>query len=296
VTLRAAPATRLRQGTYLGLILASVLLLLGGWHDTRVAISANEHRPYLISLGGSIAAGVGLGGRPYDSPYDLPHACGETNESYAVILAREQHLPLLQVACSGAQSMHGLFSDQVVRHHMLRPQIPEVGPKAMNGIATIFIGANDVHWIHIQAVCFNQGCPAQEPSSFKNGLTSITNDITNAILKLHHDGIRAVVVNEYYTALTQNSLMSCGKYQLTPTDIMRYRTMLQQLNDAITNGYVQAGISSTYLVPLNFDQHGICSEHPWVQGLAEQQPFHPTTTGQHAIAQADQSVLVAHGV
>jgi hypothetical protein len=285
----------LYQGKYLGIIVLCAALFLAGWRDTRTVLHTNAHRPYLISLGGSIAAGVGLTGA-YDNPYNLPHACGETDESYAVIIAREQHLPLLQLACSGAETTHGLFSDQMVRHHLLRPQVSEVKKKALNSIATIFIGANDVHWIHFQHVCFMSGCPPQTPPPFQNGFTGVSDDLTNAIRDLHHDGARAIVVNEYYTAITKNNPMNCEQHMLTSEDISTYNAMLTQLNNAITTGYEHADVASAYLIPLSFQNHGICSAHPWVQGLTDNQPFHPTRAGQDAIAQADESVLLGHGV
>jgi lysophospholipase L1-like esterase len=90
--------------------------------------------------------------------------------------------------------------------------------------------------------------------------------------------------------------MDCQAYHLSNADIDRYRAMLTQLNDAIARGYNQSHVSTAYLVPLDFSGHGICSRQPWVQNLAEAQPFHPTNAGQQAIANADEAVLAAHGV
>jgi lysophospholipase L1-like esterase len=252
--------------------------------------------PYVLSLGGSIAAGVGLRGAYRGSQYQLPPACGETDYSYAVMLARQQHLPLLQVACSGAQTSHGLFASQRVSDQWLRPQIMAVKAEAKNSIATIFIGANDARWIHLEFACFSRGCPPYNPPYFNRGLAAISHHIVAAIGDLHRDGARAILINEYYTAITQNNPMVCQGYHLTTTDISRYQAMLQQLNTAIITGYNQAHVPSAYLVALHFGNHGICSQQPWVQSLAEVRPFHPTDAGQQAIANADEAVLIAHGV
>jgi lysophospholipase L1-like esterase len=284
-------------------VICGCMLVLGGsisWHSlsaaAKPAAQSDATGPYLLSLGGSIAAGVGLQGPYHSSHYHVPAACGQTDYSYAVILARDEHLPLLQVACSGAQTSQGLFAGQMVNHQLLRPQLMAVKAEARNSVATIFIGANDAHWIHLEHVCFSQGCPPQNSPYFTEGLSTVSRNIVAVISDLHQDGVRAIIINEYYTALTQNNSMSCQTYHLSAADITRYQTMLGQLNNAIISGYSQSHISTAYLVPLNFGGHGICSRQPWVQGLADTQPFHPTSAGQEAIANADAAVLASHGV
>lgn len=41
----------------------------------------------------------------------------------------------------------------------------------------------------------------------------------------------------------------------------------------------------------DFAGHQLCTSQPYVQGLDAAAPFHPTATGQSAIALADQAVL-----
>jgi hypothetical protein len=40
------------------------------------------------------------------------------------------------------------------------------------------------------------------------------------------------------------------------------------------------------LAPVSFAGHDLCSSEPWIQTTSDPMPFHPTATGQEAIARA----------
>jgi hypothetical protein len=46
-----------------------------------------------------------------------------------------------------------------------------------------------------------------------------------------------------------------------------------------------------------FAGHALCDDQPWVQGLSDRYPFHPTAAGEVAIAAAQlpQLATLAHG-
>jgi len=56
----------------------------------------------------------------------------------------------------------------------------------------------------------------------------------------------------------------------------------------LAKGAAQFGFSSPQP---DFAGHQLCTPQPYVQGLNDAAPFHPTAAGQLAIALADQAVL-----
>ena len=63
-----------------------------------------------------------------------------------------------------------------------------------------------------------------------------------------------------------------------------------QLNAVLRSGAEAFG---DLVAEPRFDGHALCSAQPWVQGLNDPNPFHPTAAGELAIAAAVQAVLPA---
>jgi hypothetical protein len=63
---------------------------------------------------------------------------------------------------------------------------------------------------------------------------------------------------------------------------------LDALNTILRNGARTAGFLT---VRPDFTDHGICSPQSYVQGADDKAPFHPTASGQLAIALADEHAL-----
>lgn len=288
------------RALYILLVIAVVLLTWAGISFGQAAFRAQsphptagvQHGPYLVSLGGSIAAGVGLQPR---SVGKYPAACGQTGGSYAVTLARAVKLPLVQVACSGAQTSRGFFDPQMVGHQPLAPQVSAVRSKLQGSIVTVFIGANDIRWMHTQLVCFRTGCPPAPGPDLGQGLQNITANVRSTVQDLHAAGARTILVNQYYSVLSAQSTPNCTPYHLTAEDVSNYRAALLALNQAIAQG-VQQAQTPALLVANNFEGHGMCTHNPWIQGLRSQYPFHPNASGQDAIAQTDEQALRTAGL
>ena len=63
---------------------------------------------------------------------------------------------------------------------------------------------------------------------------------------------------------------------------------LATLNAVLAKGAAEFGFTS---VKPDFTGHQLCTTQPYVQGLGDPAPFHPTAMGQLAIALADQAAL-----
>ncbi len=71
---------------------------------------------------------------------------------------------------------------------------------------------------------------------------------------------------------------------MSDTELAWIKSQIQLFNasiDAVVKDY--AFITA---VPIDFSNHGQCSQESWVQGLTDKAPFHPTVPGQQAIADA----------
>src|SRR5699024_7378664 len=96
-----------------------------------------------------------------------------------------------------------------------------------------------------------------------------------------------VVINGYYDPLPGDAecLADAG---ITPGKLDTLHGELAALNDMLQKAATAAGFR--YAQP-DFDGHGVCSSRPYVQGLKDDAPFHPTAAGQLAIALADLHAL-----
>ena len=67
--------------------------------------------------------------------------------------------------------------------------------------------------------------------------------------------------------------------------------MAQTLKEVLAKG---AKASAAITVQPDFTGHALCDPDPFVQGLSDPAPFHPTAAGELAIAMADQAALRRH--
>jgi hypothetical protein len=257
--------------------------------DTSSSFPYKPHQ-YLVSLGASIAAGVGLKPAYNDG---FPRMCGQSQASYAYLMAQKLSLKLDQVACSGARTSVGLLASQKINQVTLPAQIRATEAKVPGSIVTIFMGADNTNWIHMQYVCLTRGCPIKTPDKFTQGLPVITADIEAAVKDLRAERAKAIIVNQYYAAVAMQTtdFNGCSAYALQQGDLDFYYARLDQLNNAIAKGVNAAG--GALLVDPNFSGHYICDSQPWVQSTDDSRPLHPTAAGQAEIAKLDEAALHA---
>jgi lysophospholipase L1-like esterase len=151
-------------------------------------------------------------------------------------------------------------------------------------LMTITAGANDAHWASFLRTCYVSDCATNATTLTAN--TYLT--LLKGKLALAMQDIQArsgnnrpeVVITGYYNPISAN----CVSSQITPSEITwltNETTALNQVIQAAASHY-----SFATFVPINFTGHDLCSNNPWTQGLNDPAPFHPTTEGQQAVADA----------
>ena len=73
--------------------------------------------------------------------------------------------------------------------------------------------------------------------------------------------------------------------RITSQEIAWVNNGVQQLNQLLQS-VAQSHSQFVRFAPVDFTGHDICSTDPWVQGLTDSAPIHPTVNGQQAIANA----------
>jgi hypothetical protein len=96
-----------------------------------------------------------------------------------------------------------------------------------------------------------------------------------------------VIINRYYNPFDPQ-LTCLSKVGMTTAKERTLSSRLATLNAVLARGAAEFGFTS---VKPDFTGHQLCTTQPYVQGLGDAAPFHPTALGQLAIALADQAAL-----
>lgn len=262
-------------------------IMSGLWTGSNLMLEApkagGKQSKVYAALGDSVAAGIGL-----KTPSDTDTRCGRTKQAYANSIARKHRLELAHIACSGA-TVGDLFTKQSVSGPNIAPQLDAAFAKGTPRLITITAGANDAHWSEFVKKCYAMACGTSADTKAANAFLSVLQ------YKLYYMfySIQArssgtpppVVLTGYYNPLSN----ACTSTSLTASEITWLSAEAKALNATIRNATKQFSFA-TY-VPVDFSGHDICSASPWVQGPTAPAPFHPTASGQKAIARAIESVL-----
>jgi lysophospholipase L1-like esterase len=240
-----------------------------------------------IVMGDSTAAG--LGGTPLPNPSRDDEACGRSADAYGVLLGRVNRWNVKNLACSGATIRSGLLGSQTTGGRPLPPQLA-VAKRAVNASAVVIgVGANDLNWGPMIRLCaVSVACDDRASTVFfQRQLSLFARDyyeLLRQIAGLPDDP--KVVINLYYEPFATDADCLTG---LTPAKIGVLLDRLGALNAVLADGGKTFGYLS---VKPDFTGHGLCTEHPYVQGLGDAAPFHPNGTGQLVIALADERALL----
>ncbi len=241
-----------------------------------------------VVLGDSTAAG--LGNPLVDRPNPLDRACGRSRESYAADLAAVNGWQVLNLACSGATVRDGVLGVQVAGGRVAPPQLAVAQRAGAASVVIVSIGANDVHWSALTALCASAPACDDRASTayFQKQLATFAQDYDALLQQLaalpQHP---AVLVNEYYNPFGPS--VSCLRNKkLTEAKAQVLGDRLDAVNTVLREGARTFGFTA---VRQHFTGHELCSVEPFVQGLDAQAPLHPTASGELAIALADQQAL-----
>ncbi len=242
----------------------------------------------VVVMGDSTAAGDGL---PWVSDASqLDKDCGRSSESYAEDLARSNGWQVMNLACNSATIRQGLLGPEGRGGETAPPQM-DAAQRARHAAAVIVsVGADDLDWSAILRLCAAaKTCNDKATTAyFQQQLASFSKDYLEllsqlAALPAHPE----IIINRYYDPFGPQ-LDCLRKVGVTAAKVRTLSSRLAALNTVLAKGAAQFGFTS---VQPDFAGHQLCTPQPYVQGLGDLAPFHPTDLGQLAIALADQAAL-----
>jgi hypothetical protein len=282
LTAYSAPST-LRQ-------VRSLSQLVG---SERTTIDAKKGVPVppgvrLVVIGDSTAAGAGLPAVRDASRAD--QACGRSTDSYAEDLARSNGWQVMNLACNSATISQGLLGPEGRGGETVPPQLDAVQRATHASAVIVSVGADDLDWSAMLRLCaVAKTCNDKATTAyFQQQLHSFSKDYLQlldqlAALPSHPQ----VIINRYYNPFDLQ-LACLSKVGLTTGKEGTLSSRLATLNAVLAKGATEFGFTS---VKPDFTGHQLCTTQPYVQGLGDPAPFHPTAMGQLAIALADQAAL-----
>ncbi|MEO7617574.1 MAG: SGNH/GDSL hydrolase family protein [Candidatus Saccharibacteria bacterium] len=267
---------------YAGII---ILLLIGvgyraGHHDSKTTF-LTEPAGRIVALGDSVAAGVGLKDASDSS------ACDRTNQAYSYVAAKALNLSLTSVACSQATLAEGVLGSQTVNQLAEPTQLEALFAVKQPDVITLTIGANDAGWIQAFGKCYTGICGTDADTTLVNArLSKVTTNIATTIQMIndHYTGMKPMVlVTGYYQIFPETLTTGCSdETGIDASELAWVRAQVTAISTAVKTGLPAA--NNVKFVQPDFTGHELCSKEPWVQGVADAQPYHPTADGQKSIA------------
>lgn len=264
-------------------VVVAALIIIGFLAVHRNKPAAAPHvasKGSYVALGDSVAAGVGL---KYDSDAS---ACNRTDQAYPNIVATELHYSLANVACSGATLTNGILGAQEVNMLASTPQLDALFAQPKPNLITITVGANDTNWTDILRKCYTAECgSAEDTAAVQAKLATVTTNLKTVLKNIQqHYGAHQphILVTGYYQVFPKTVTGNCPDLTGIDTNEIAWGRQFQSnINQA-----VQAAVKDTAAnyVAIDFSGHELCTTDPWVQGLVDSQPYHPTAAGQRAMA------------
>lgn len=232
------------------------------------------------ALGDSVAAGAGLVGSE-------SNICGRSTEAYPYVIAAHLGTDVNHLACSGAKADDGIYESQWRNGAFLPPQLDNAFSSQTPDVMTITIGANDMRWSRFLWECFHYTCgetsDSLEAKVYRVELRRELYVILSRIDRWSGSNDPQVLMNGYYNPIA--STLCEGTESITPSERSWLRKQTSEINGAIRS--VTRLFDFAEYVPISFTGHELCTSQPWIQGLADPYPFHPTALGQSAIAEAN---------
>jgi hypothetical protein len=242
----------------------------------------------VVVMGDSTAAGAGLSAVRDPSKADLD--CGRSTDSYAEDLARSNGWQVMNLSCNSATISQGLLGPQSRGGQTVPAQIDAALRAKDASEVIVSVGADDLKWSTVLRLCaVAKTCDDKATTAyFQQQLAKFSKNYLQLLSWL--DALPShpqVIINRYYDPfdLQLKCLNSVG---LTTSKLRTLTSRLETLNAVLAKGATEFGFTS---VRPDFTGHQLCTTQPYVQGLHDPAPFHPTAIGQLAIALADQAAM-----
>jgi lysophospholipase L1-like esterase len=271
------------------------------------AVGPQRAHTDVVVIGDSTAAGIG--NTPIRKPTREDNACQRSADAYANSLQSIAGVSVLNLACSSATVASGLLGPQPAAGLTLPPQVGVLRSVQSAKVVVVSIGANDVGWSDFLRYCYGLPRCDDEASNklFQSRLDAFKIQYAQLLQQLSDLPTHPqVIVTKYYDPL--GSSFDCPALQDPQAEaggpsgygfgpdpgkdnqgdkakkkIQPLRVELARMNAVLEQG--AEGFGFTVVQP-QFDGHELCTDQPWVQGMRDPAPFHPTAAGELAITAA----------
>jgi lysophospholipase L1-like esterase len=258
-------------------------------------------------IGDSTAAGVG--NAPLAEPTEADIACARSRDAYAEVLQSATGWVVENLACASATIPEGLLGSQPGRPVSPPPQVGILKNVTSLRAVIVSIGANDIGWSDFLKYCYGlsrcddratQRLILSRLDTFRLQYAQLLQQLSDlpatpvVIVTGYYDPFgdrfdcaalrdpnRPAVVPEGYGFAPDTS--DPDPTAMVRQKIQPLRSVLAQLNEVLAQGAAAFGFA--FVVP-SFEGHALCSIEPWVQGMSDAYPFHPSAAGELAIAAA----------
>jgi lysophospholipase L1-like esterase len=244
-------------------------------------------KPVIVALGSSFAAGIGLGDRAAGSPV----VCQRSLNGYPQQLARLRHLPIRDMSCSGATTLHVRDGGQA----FLGPQLDGLAKDTKWVMLTT--GGNDVSYVgdlSFLAGSKDQTLMGWLMRQFWNGprkaeqrdYAKLRTVLASTLAEIKRWAPQAtIIVVTYPTILPPEG--TCANLGLTEAEADQMRFVGDRLA-VLTSAVAQEASAIAVDMHTLGAGHHACSAEPWVNGWHNTSgtAFHPTIAGAKATAAA----------
>jgi lysophospholipase L1-like esterase len=245
----------------------------------------------LVVIGDSTAAG--LGNELVSKPTPEDKACGRSKDSFAAVLANTNGWKVLNLACSTATIRAGLLGDQPQAGQTLSAQLGRAKQVTDAAAIIVSVGANEMQWPALVQFCLlAETCDDNATTAlFDRNLSQFTLDYAEYLLPQLAELPQhpRVIINQYYYPFDPK--VPCKDIEGWSADkVGVLSARLASFNSVLAQGATTFGFTA---VQPDFRGHELCTKQPYVQGLPDPAPLHPTAAGELAIALADQQALAS---
>lgn len=241
--------------------------------------------------------------------------CHRSAQAYPYLIATATNYKLLDLSCSGASIPEGVlgpiqFDKSTTGPAQLGSNQSISGYSSPNtaydtfkpDLVTITLGLDDVDFSDVLTNCYTGPCgTTSQNASMDASITSFSANLKTLLAQIDSRGtsdgkIPWVVLTTYYDPFNPSAL-SCGDinlglgFGLSSSDVSWLQSKLTLINQDIvadSSSYPKAKVANLSDVMAG---HQLCSTNPWIYGpsiifddLNSPAPFHPTPSGQQAIA------------